>query len=566
MDIIKKGIGITKTIRNVSRFREIMSVFAQNGLDEFIIRSGLHKVVPGFVLPRTQSEHNADESSWPFIIGNRLRRSFEQLGPSFIKLGQLLSTREDLFPPEFIQQMRYLRDRAQGVPFADALKAIDKALGRDHREVFQSIDPEAIGTASVGLVYRAKLKAGDDVVIKLRRPGVEKIIPVDLAIIEFIVERLERASDEIKYLGVSRVIEEFGNNLYSELDFHLEALNCKRIKQNLAALDQDKIFYIPEVYDDFTCRDLLVLEELKGTPFSDSDKIARDLDKIQEKLIDGIHIFIKTLLSDGIFHADLHGGNFFLLEDGRIGLVDFGLVGHLSKKSRTSLIAILYSMTTHNYENLVFEFLDIAEYEKVPDIDRLVRDIKDALANFVGLSARQINLSLLFSKTAKALARHKIYLPREWFIVFRALMTLDGVGQSLNMDIDVFEIIEKNLKDVTKEVFSKEGLLEEGIFTSRDFLTSLRILPRHLRWFMKELARNNYAFRIVHTGHEASFRDLRNAVVFLGNIFISGIFFISGTLMIEQSALGDWYAISKLSWLFWALGGVLLFSGLRILR
>lgn len=569
MDLIKKSIELGQTIKNVTRFREIISVFAQNGLDEFIIRSGLHKVVPNFVLPSARINAAIKElgdASWAFVIGHRLRRSFEELGPSFIKLGQLLGTREDLFPAEFTEQMKYLRDQARGIPFHDALKSINESLGRDYSEVFESIDPEPIGTASIGLVYRAKLKNGDDVVIKLRRPGIQKTIPMDLAIITFITERLERVSDEIKHLGISRVIKEFGNGLQEELDFRLESLNCKKIKQNLLSIDKKKIFYIPEVYTEFNHEDLLVLEELKGVPFSRFKKSDPALQKVREKLADGIHIFIKSLLADGFFHADLHAGNFFLLENGQIGLVDFGLMGHLSKRSRISLIAILYSVTTHNYENLVFEFLDVADYDDIPDIDGLMRDIKDALSSFIGLSVQQIKLSFLFNKTVKILLRHKIYLPREWFIIFRALITLDDVGKSLNIDFNVFVIIEKNLKSVTKEVLSKEGLMEEGILASRDIATSLRILPRHIRWFMRELAKNNYAFKIIHTGHERSFHDLRNAIVFLGYSFIAGIFFISGIITFDNYFLGSWYAISRPSWFFWGLGAFILIRGMRSLQ
>ena len=568
MSIIKKGIGLTQTIKNATRFREIISVFAQNGLDEFIIRSGLHKMIPNFVLPRTRINAALKElkgASWPSVIGHRLRRSFEQLGPSFVKFGQLLSTREDLFPHEFIEQMRYLRDQAEGISFHDALKAINRSLGRDYSEVFQSIDPKPIGRASMGLAYRAKLKDGRDVVIKVRRPDIQKIIPMDLVIIEFILERLERASSEIKYLGLSRLFKEFGNSLQDELDFRLEALNCKRLNQNLSLIDKNKIFYIPKVYEEYTREDLLVLEELKGIPFSHSEKIKEKVTEVRDKLTEGIHIFIKTLLADGFFHADLHSGNFFLLENGQIGLIDFGLMGHLSKKSRESLIAILYSITTHNYENLVFEFLDVADYDGIPNVDSLVRDVRNSLSSFVGLSAHQINLSLLLSKTTRTLSQHKIYLPREWFIIFRALVTLDSVGRSLGFDIEVFTVIEKNLKSVAREVFSKDALIEEGLLSARDLMASFRILPRHIRWFTKELAKNNYAFRIIHTGHEKSLEGVRNAIVFLGNSFLGGVLVIVGVMLIDNFTLGSWYTISKLTWIFWGMGGLLFLKGMRSL-
>ena len=569
MDIIKRSLNITKTIKNVTRFREIISVFAQNGLDEFIIRSGLHKVIPNFILPSTRINAAMKElegASWPSVIGHRLRRSFEELGPSFIKLGQLLSTREDVFPDGFIEQMKYLQDSAKGVSFNQVVEVINGSLEKDHSEIFQSIDSKPIGTASIGLVYRAQLKNGEDVVVKVRRPNIENIIPADFAIMEFIAERLEKASDEIKYLGISRVIQEFANSLQEELDFRREALNCKKARQNLSLITKNKVFYIPKVYEEFTRENLIILEELKGVPFSrmsENDKNSRD---IEEKLEKGVHIFIKTLLADGFFHADLHAGNFFLLENGRVGLIDFGLMGHLSKKAKVSLISILYSITTHDYDNLVLELLDVADYNEIPDVDQLTRDIKRALSGFIGLSVSQINLSLLLSQTARTLSRHKMYLPREWFVIFRALITLDGVGKSIGMDIDIFPIIEKNLAPVVGEVLSKENFIEEGIFASRDFINSLRVLPRHIRWFTKELARNNYAFQIIHSGHEKPLKDLKNAIIFFGYSFIAGIFLVSGILTIDKHLWGDWHSISRPTWIFWSLGLILFIKGMRTIK
>ena len=451
MGIIKRGIKITRTIRNAARFREIISIFARNGLDEFILRARLHRFAPSIMLPSSRIEKAIEglgEVSWGTIIGYRLRRSFEELGPSFIKIGQLLSTREDIFPSGFIEQMKYLRDSVQGIPFGDAMESLNKSLGRDYHEVFDFIEEEPIGTASIGLVYRAKLKGGDSVVVKIRRPGIKKIISMDIAIIKVIVEKLETTSEQVRYLGLSKLVRDFGNSLQSELDFQREALNCNRQRKSLLASSNKDSFHIPKVYEEFTCEDVLVLEELRGVKFSDLEKRKEINKEIKDRMLDGFNLFIRNILVDGFFHADLHSGNFFLLEDGRIGIVDFGLVGFLGKKSRVNLIGILYFMITHNYENLTYEFLEVAEYEGVPDIDKLVIDLRESLSPFMGLSSSQIDPSLLFTKIFKILSGNKIYLPSDWFVVFRALITLDGVGRSLGVDVDILSLIEKNLKSI----------------------------------------------------------------------------------------------------------------------
>lgn len=566
MGIIKKSIGITKTIKNASRFKEIVSVFAKNGFDEFIIKSKLNEKVPNFVLPESvKSRDPIKEGDYNFSksLGRRLRISFEELGPSFIKIGQLLSTREDIFDKHFISELSVLRDQAIGIPFKESVAIIENSFKKETNKIFKEIDPIPVGRASIGVVYQATLLDDTEVVIKVRRPGIAKKITADLEIISFIVYQLEKVSEDLRYLGISRAVEDFGNNLMSELDFRIEALNCERLRDNVKALDKKGIFYIPYVYKEYVTEDVLVMEKLKGIPFSKISKDNKNLKKVQEKLISGVGTFVKTLLQDGFFHADLHGGNFFLLEDNNIGLIDFGLVGHLDKKNRSSLIVILYSLLNHNYENLVFEFLDVADYEQVPDVDELIRDIRDTLRPFVGLTVKQTNLTLLLSKITKALQTHKLYLPREWFIIFRALMTLDGVGKSLDIDLNAFELIEENLSDVAKDVISKENLLEEGILVGRDLVSAFRTAPRHLRWFLKDFSKNGYSFKLIHTGHEETFYGLKNALIFLGHCFLSGLFLIGGVLLLNGQTPKGFAEIPSITWIFWASCLVIFVKGSR---
>ncbi len=569
MDLIKTGRGLTQTIKNMTRLKEITTVLAVNGLDEFVIKSGLHKIVPNFVFPKSRINKAMEEvadASWPAVIGYRLRRSFEDLGPSFVKIGQLLSTREDIFPKAFIDEMKLLRDQAKGIDFNEVERILERALGNDPKKVFRKIHQNPIGTASIGVVYKATLVSGENVVLKVRRPGIGPIIETDMNIVQFMVERLERASQEFKLLGVSRIVRDFASSLNKELDFRVEALNGAKLRDNLKALDKEAVFHIPKVYDEYTREDLLVMEFLDGTPFSHSEKIKPNLSLVQSRLEYGINIFIKNLLKDGFFHADLHGGNFFLLEGDKIGLIDFGLVGSLSKKGRSSLIVILYSLVTNNYENLVYEFLDVAEYEEIPDIDALIRDTKETLSPFVGLTVQQIDLTQLFNRIVTNLLHHKIYLPTDWFIVFRAMITLDGVGKSLGMDIDIFRIIQTNLNDVIKDVYSKESLIEDSVLTGRDVLNSVRMLPRHLRWFTKEVSKNNYAFKMQLSGHEDSINHIKNAIVFFGHTLLASFFFIGGVLVLENQALGEFYNISKLAWIFWFFALLVFFQGQRSLN
>lgn len=560
MDLIKTGLGISKTMKNVARLREILTVFAKHGFDEFIIKSNMHAVIPNFVLPKSRLEKVDELSGYDFwkTIGYRLRKSFEELGPSFIKLGQLLATREDLFDPALISELKKLQNKANPIEFSSAKIRITNELKKPFYEVFESIEEEPIGLASIGVVYRAKLTSGEDVVVKVRRPNIRKTILVDFEIMLFLVNRIEKASTELKFLGIGKAIRDFFKNIENELNFLIEANNNEKLKNNISKIDKEKIFKIPKIYREYTTEKILVMEYLVGTPFNEIENIENH-PELKENLIKGVKLFMHTMLADGFFHADLHGGNFFKLEDNKIGLIDFGLVGALSKKNRSNLIAILYALVTNNFENLVYEFLDVAEYESVPDHEELIRDIRDTLTPFVGLSVQETDVTQLTHAIVLTLSKHEIYLPREWFIIFRALMTLDGVGKSLDIDLNIFEIIDSNIHNIMNELISKDALIEDAAWLGRDLLNSIRIIPRHIKWALKEHAKKRYSFDINLKGTNNEINLLSRSIYFLALMILTSTFFISGVFIIGENTVKSIQDIPIITIVCWGLAALSVF-------
>jgi len=555
MDIVKTGIELGKTIKNVSRAKEIISVFWRNGFDEIMAKTKLHRLLPGFVIPKVRYEQahkdSRDKDFWE-IIGFRLRKSFEELGPSFIKLGQLISSREDILDPHLIAELKLLQSEAGDIEFSVAKAHIEASLGEKLEDVFSEFDEKPIGRASIGIVYKAKLKSGEDVVVKLRRPDIKKTIINDFEIISFIAQKLEAVSDEFKYLGLSRAIDDFFESINLELNFLIEAQNCKKLKKNLDIIDRDNLFVLPVVFDDYSRDDLLVMSYLKGVPFNKIGHLSKD-DDLRDKLRVSVKHFIHTLLVDGFFHADLHGGNFFLLEDRRVGIIDFGLMGTLSKKNRENLIAILFALVSNNYENLVYEFLDVADYEQIPDHDVLTGDIQAALAPYVGLSVQDMDATAFVNSIVTTLSKHQMYLPRQWFIIFRSLMTLDGVGKSLGVNLNIFEIIDEQMKDIVTDIVSKEALTEEAMWIGRDALNSLRIIPRHIRWLLKEFAKKKYRLDIQVVGVNDQLNLLTRAMLFLGLVVFSSTFFICGIFFLKDVEVINVRTIPVITWIFWVV-------------
>jgi ubiquinone biosynthesis protein len=556
MDLIKTSRGISKTIKNVSRFREILTVLSRHGFAELIVKSGLSKIIPGFVLPERVSELQREDLSneeWWQIFGTQLRLSFEELGPSFIKLGQLMSTREDILEPELIKELKLLQNKVKGIPFEVAQKVIEDNLGKKIEEVFSEINQTPIGTASIGVVYKATLLTGQKVVVKVRRPGIAKKILTDFEILLFILQKVENASSEIRFLGLSKMISDFFKSTHQELNFMIEAQNCERMRKNLEVIDKEQDLRVPKVYKEFCTSELLVMEFFEGRPFNEFHSMEELGSDMVIKLERSIELFTHTLLADGFFHADLHGGNFFVLSDRKIGIIDFGLMGTLSKKNRANLVSILYAVITYNFENLVYEFLDVAEYEKVPDHEELIRDIKDAISPYIGLSVKETNVTDLVRELIKTLSKHELYLPREWFIIFRALMTLDGVGKSIGIDLNIFKVLEKDLPKLVGELLSKKNSQEELMWVAKDVVSSVRIIPKHLKWFVKEISRNDYSFEFRIRDLESSTKTLSKSLHSLGILFLSGVCVLSGVVFVRNINVYSFSDVPVLSWIFWSL-------------
>ena len=570
MDLIKTGRGLSQTIRNASRLREIVLVFARNGFDEFISQ-GVVSAIPHFVLPKLRKNLKSElaqksEADWGQILGHRLRLCLEELGPTFIKFGQLLSSREDLFDQGFIKEMKVLRDKIRSVPFSRVRPHVEKSLGdKKIEEVFSHIEEESIGMASIGIVYKGVLKSGEEVVLKVRRPDIKKQIEIDFSLLEFLATQVEKVSQEAKALGVMRIINDFSLSLNNELNFHCEALNAKKFGYLIEKYEASD-FYIPKFYSELSKEDLLVMEYLQGVSFNDVQGLRPRLEELRPKLNEGLKIFIRAFLEEGYYHADLHGGNFFLLQDDRFGLIDFGLMGTLSRHGRKSFIALIYAMLNSNYENLVFEFLDVAEYETIPDVDLLISDIREVLSPLVGLTALQTDFKLFTGAIFKVLRKHQIFLPREWLNFLRGLVTLDGIGRSFDLDFDLYSALEEDIYDILKSSFKKEDLVEEGVWAARDFMSLGRMMPRYLKWFLKDWSKRGHAHELILKGYDRPLERINYSLIFLGFCFLTSVFMIAGVLFIPSAGVEELREIPSISWIFWIVGIGLFMRGFWSIR
>ena len=545
----------------MGRLRDIVTILTKHGFYEFISLDIIKKI-PNLVLPKSkrpiaQELAKTKDKDKGQLLGQRLKQCFEELGPAFVKFGQFLSTREDIFDESFTKEMAKLRDQVRSIPLDQIKQEIEQSLGKKLDDVFLSLENDPIGTGSIGPVYKGQLKNGDDVVIKVKKPNIDKIITTDISIMLFLVEKMEKVSEDIQFIGLSRVLQDFSAGITSELNFNIERVNCEKFRTNLKKHDTKGIIHIAKIYEQYSSDSVLVMEYLEGPSLNNPSFKENNGNQFNDLFDNGFRIFLKTFLKDGLFHADLHGGNIIYSKE-KLGVIDFGLMGHLSRKNRQSLIVIVYAILHSQYDTLVHEFLDVAEYDDIPNVDLLINDVKKAISPIVGLTAQNIDYKSLLKSCVTCLQKHRVYLPNDWFIVFRSLMALDGLGRTLKHDVDIFKFIEEDIGGIILSSFPKEELLKEALWMGRDFLSTTKMLPRHLKWFLKTWSKKGHILEIHHNNLDHHVRSLVDVIRFLGLIFLTGIFTLSGVLFVGERTVEHLNDIPMISWPFWAMAGACL--------
>jgi ubiquinone biosynthesis protein len=486
MGILRKGRQLGLAVKNATRFKEIVGVFARHGFVDFLIRMNLER----FMTSRWQTllEEEAVRST-----EERLKSAFEQLGPSFIKLGQLLATRPDLIPDSFIQEFSKLQDDVRTVPFELIKSSVEAELKKPLTEAFRSFEESPMAAASIAQVHAAVLHSGEQVVVKVQRPGIEKIVEQDIQLMESLATLMEKYIPETRLLGPSVIVEEFFRTLRQEIDFYIEANNLQRIAQNLVGFPD---IAIPKVHRNLSTGKVLVMERFFGTSMKDIDKVREKNFDLKKLNLAGARAFFKCVMTDGLFHGDLHGGNIFVLDDGRLGIIDFGMVGRLSQKSRQQLSNMVLALVTEDFEALCIQYAEFGAVGPQIDFDAFQREIRNSLSPYMGLKANEVNTGRVLIEATRIATRYQIRVPGDWMMVFRALFTMEGMGRNLDPEFDMLEIGKELMQDIVQDQFALDKYSKDLIWIGKDLLSLAQVLPRQMRWALKKWNQDGFAFEI----------------------------------------------------------------------
>lgn len=441
LSIRKIGV-VGRTYRHLARYRQILTVFFKYGFGDLIELLKIEQYIEiGLQLISKNRRNRLEKLS----RAERVRMACEELGPTYIKFGQILSTRPDLVPVDFIKELSKLQDSVPSSPFSEVSRIIESELGAPPEAIFDYFEKTPIASASIGQVYRATLKDGEAVAVKVQRPGIRKIIEVDLEIMLHLATLMERHVEEMSLHQPVKIVEEFARTLEKEIDYTIEATNMERIAHNFL---NDLTIYVPKVFRDTTTESILTTEFVEGIKVSEIDRLEKS--GLDRKLITvrGADIVLKQIIKHGFFHADPHPGNIFVLPNNVICLLDFGMTGSVDRRTREDFIDLAESVVNRNESRATQVLLKLTCWDEDPDIRLLEKDVADFMGQHLYKPLKDIKIGKLLNNLLEMAFQHRLRIAPDIFLMLKAFSTIEGVGLMLDPDFDMIQQAAPFIKEV----------------------------------------------------------------------------------------------------------------------
>jgi len=487
-------------VRDLSRLHEITSTLIRYGGGDLVRVLGLGNLLEraGRILHwQENAELRALEPA------ERARRALEDLGPTFVKLGQVLATRVDVFPPNWIAQFEKLQSAVPPVAFEEVRAEVEQALGRPLQDVFPEVETDAFAAASVAQVHRARLPDGTPVVLKIRRPGIGPKIEADLRIVRHIARLMESEIPELRRYQPVQIVEEFAKSLRRELDLAFEARNMDQFRENFAGIGH---VVIPRVYWEWTSEVMNVQERIDGVPGTDLkavDAAGFDRRLLAARAGDAV---LKMILVDGFFHADPHPGNVFYLPGNRIAMLDFGMVGRLSEARRDQIVDLLAALSRRDERGVMDVVIDWTGDATVNE-ERLTADIGSLIFNYDRVPLKDVNVGQLLNDLIAVMREHSIVVPPDLTLLFKALITLEGYGRQMDPEFRMVEHLTPFVRQLIIDRYKPGALAKRAERGLGDALSLVSDLPRDVMRLVKEVRRGKFKVeldlkRLDHFGHQ----------------------------------------------------------------
>ncbi len=489
-------IGIRRRIRNTKRAAEVIAVLAGQGFRQILSDTGIERIIERGqeILLRSKSDDNSGISK-PVEV--RIREALEQLGATFIKLGQVLSTRPDLVPSELADELRRLQSDCPRVPFNEIRNRLETEFGDQLSTLFLSIDEEPIAAASIAQVHGAILHDGSSVVLKILRPGVEETIESDMDILMELARLTEKYFSEQGY-SPTETVREFQQELAREVDFLHEGRVTDRFRKQF---QDDPRIRFPTVYWEGTTRRVLTLERIQGTLLSKLDVTQLTPQERRRIVAEGSEAVFRQCLEHGFFHADPHPGNIFVLEDGAICFIDCGMTGRIDRMTMQHLATLVMSVVNSDLDGVIEVTMALSDAETTLKFDRSFRrDAWNFVARFDGATIESLDMAGLLDQFFRLLRRYRIRCPADLVFLIKALTTIQGVGQLIDPTFDLVTHVRPQIEKLIRERYGLHAAAERLRSGALRYLSLLEDLPDELRDVLDQVRRREFSVNLRHQG------------------------------------------------------------------
>lgn len=512
-----------KQQRKLKRSAKLISVLSKYGFKDLLARMNGGKKTD-------EKPNDSDEVISKGTVYERIRLALEELGPTFVKLGQTFSNREDLLPPELIQELQKLQDRVEVVEM-NVEEILENEFNIIPKEHFLEINPKPLATASIAQVYKATLINGDEVILKIKKPDVLSVIEDDLLLIKDLVKLISTYSEIGSKLNLKQAISTFEKSLLEEVSLVNERNNIHQFALNFK---NNKETYVPKVYDELSNNNVLCMEFIEGIKVTDKEELLKhgiDPVVISEK---GLQLFVSQILDYGFFHADPHAGNILVKKDGKVVFIDFGAVGKIQPNDKEILESLIVAFVAKNSNKIVRYLKKMAVSYEIPDERRFENDVEEVL-NFVhSTSLKDIDPNVIINKMKDVLKDNRLYMPDYFYLLFKGIGLIEGVGRTINPDLDIV----KSLHPYTKKMFTKKispkKLLKKGVEKVMTFTDNVDEIPKELRSVLQKLDDNSFTISSEIKNIEKTNQLIKSSIVNLilvmvlgANIIATAIVFVS---------------------------------------
>jgi len=525
---------IRTVVKDAARASEITTILAKYGFTALLSNRNLR--------PWKSKDEQLKEGEGE-DLAERLVSMIEELGPTFVKFGQVLSTRPDLIPPHICAKLATLQDHVAPVPTEEIRQQLVDAFGAPPEDLFAQFDERPIASASIAQVHGALTVDGDKVVLKVQRPNLRRTIESDLSLLRFLSERAVDIFPEAELLDLPGMIAEFESSLIRELDFTEEARSIRRFDENFAAKDH---IHLPKVYDDLSCETVITMERIEGTKLTELDD-DEDKSKVAELYLDAAY---QMLFQDGFFHGDLHPGNVFLEDNGRLGLIDFGMVGHLSRSMREKVVDVIFSVLREDLEGVARIWYSLGTPIRTVNYAQFESDVIGILEKYaVGRPLDEIDIGGFMRDLAEGAVRHGIRLPSDFTMMFKAMVTTEGLARQVGEGVNPLEAARPYIESVIKERYSKDRLKARAFSELIQLTDLMGQLPSRLDRLLSHAEQGDAQLHVRHHDLQPMAAKLIRAKNRQAVALMTSAAAVTAALSAQLPGMPSLWGLSVLSWL-----------------